>query len=46
MSTPLLYSQLPTQLSQWITPTDKLHLLGFTENVAAIVQIESGCLSR
>jgi hypothetical protein len=42
----LLHSQLHTQLSQWITPTDKRHLIGFAENVAAIVQAESGCLSH
>ncbi len=46
MPTPLLHSQLHTQLSQWITPTDKRHLIGFAENVAAIVQAESGCLSH
>jgi hypothetical protein len=46
MSTPLLHSQLYAQLSQWITPTDKRHLIGFAENVAAIVQAESGCLSH
>jgi hypothetical protein len=36
MSPPLLHSQLHTQLSQWITPTDKRRLIGFAENVAAI----------
>jgi hypothetical protein len=46
MSTPLLYRQLATQLSQWITPKDKRHLLGFAENIAAIVQSQSGCLSH
>jgi hypothetical protein len=46
MSTPLLHSQLHTQLNQWITPTDKRQLIGFAENVAAIVQAESGCLSH
>ena len=46
MSPPLLHSQLHAQLSQWITPTDKRHLIGFADNVAAIVQAESGCLSR
>jgi hypothetical protein len=46
MPTPLLHSQLYAQLSQWITPTDKRHLIGFAENVAAIVQAESGCLSH
>jgi hypothetical protein len=46
MSTPQLYSQLQTQLSQWITPKDKRHLTVFCENVAAILQSESGCLSH
>jgi hypothetical protein len=46
MSTPLLYRQLATQLSQWITPKDKRHLQGFAENIAAIVQSQSGCLSH
>lgn len=46
MSTPLLYLQLETQLSQWITPKDKRHLLGFCENIAAILQSQSGCLSH
>lgn len=46
MSTPLLHSQLHAQLSQWITPADKRHLIGFAENVAAILQAESGCLSH
>jgi hypothetical protein len=46
MSTPLLYRQLETQLSQWITPKDKRHLLGFAENIAAILQAQSGCLSH
>ena len=46
MSTPLLYRQLYTQLSQWITPKDKRHLLGFAENIAAILQANSGCLSH
>ncbi|NJK51984.1 MAG: transposase [Leptolyngbyaceae cyanobacterium SU_3_3] len=46
MSTPLLHSQLYAQLSQWITPADKRHLIGFAENVAAILQAESGCLSH
>ena len=46
MTPPLLYSQLHAQLSQWIAPKDKRHLVGFAENVAAILQSESGCLSR
>jgi Transposase DDE domain len=46
MLTPHLYSQLQTQLSQWITPKDKRHLTVFCENVAAILQSESGCLSH
>ena len=46
MTTPLLYSQLYAQLSQWITPQDKRHLIGFAENVAAILQAQSACLSH
>ena len=38
MSPPLLYIQLHAQLSQWIQPKDKRHLVGFAENVAAILQ--------
>jgi hypothetical protein len=45
MSTPQLYRQLQTQLSQWITPKDKRHLTVFAENIAAILQSQSGCLS-
>ena len=46
MSTPQLYLQLQTQLSQWITPKDKRHLTVFAENIAAILQAQSGCLSH
>jgi hypothetical protein len=46
MSTPLLYRQLQTQLSQWIAPKDRRHLTVFCENVAAILQAQSGCLSH
>jgi Transposase DDE domain len=46
MSTPLLYRQLQTQLSQWITPKDKRHLTVFSENIAAILQAQSGSLSH
>ena len=46
MSTPLLHRQLQEQLSQFITPKDKRHLDVFSENVAAILLSESGCLSR
>jgi hypothetical protein len=46
MTAPHLYGQLQTQLSQWITPKDKRHLTVFCENVAAILQSESGCLSH
>jgi hypothetical protein len=46
MSTPLLYRQLYTQLSQWIRPKDQRHLRGFAENIAAILQSNSGCLSH
>jgi len=46
MSPPLLYRQLQTQLSQWITPKDQRHLTVFSENIAAILQSQSGCLSH
>jgi hypothetical protein len=46
MSTPQLYRQLQNQLSQWITPKDKRHLTVFAENIAAILQAQSGCLSH
>ncbi len=46
MTTPHLYRQLQTQLSQWITPKDKRHLTVFAENIAAILQAQSGCLSH
>ena len=46
MSTPLLHRQLHEQLSQFIVPKDKRHLDVFSENVAAILLSESGCLSR
>ena len=46
MSTPQLYRQLLSQLSQWITPKDKRHLTVFAENIAAILQSQSGCLSH
>jgi hypothetical protein len=46
MSTPQLYRQLQTQLSQWIAPKDKRHLTVFSENIAAILQSQSGCLSH
>lgn len=46
MSTPQLYRQLLPQLSQWITPKDKRHLTVFAENIAAILQSQSGCLSH
>jgi hypothetical protein len=46
MSTPQLYRQLQTQLSQWITAKDKRHLSVFCENVAAILQSKSGCPSH
>jgi hypothetical protein len=46
MSTPLLHRQLYKQLSQFIHPKDKRHLSVFSENVAAILLSESGCLSR
>lgn len=46
MPTPLLHTQLKAQLSQWIIPQDKRHLDGFSENVAAILQSKSACLSH
>lgn len=46
MSIPQLYRQLQTQLSQWIVPKDQRHLHGFCENVAAILQAQSACLSH
>lgn len=46
MAAPQLYRQLQTQLSQWIKPKDKRHLRVFCENVAAILQAESACLSH
>lgn len=46
MSTPLLYRQLQDQLSQFIHPKDKRHLVVFSENVAAILLSGSGCLGR
>ncbi len=46
MSVPQLYRQLQTQLSQWIFPKDQRHLHGFCENVAAILQAQSACLSH
>lgn len=46
MSTPHLYRQLQTQLSQWIVPQDQRHLHGFCENVAVILQAQSACLSH
>lgn len=46
MPVPHLYGQLQAQLSQWIKPQDQRHLQGFCENVAAILQAQSACLSR
>jgi hypothetical protein len=46
MSIPHLYRQLQTQLSQWISPQDQRHLQGFCEDVAAILQAQSACLSH
>jgi hypothetical protein len=46
MSVPQLNSQLQTQLSQWIYPQDQRHLQVFCENVAAILQAQSACLSH
>jgi hypothetical protein len=46
MSIPQLYRQLQAQLSQWICPQDQRHLQVFCENVAAILQAQSTCLSH
>jgi len=46
MSSPRLYRQLQAQLSQWICPQDQRHLQIFCENVAAILQAQSSCLSH
>jgi len=46
MTSPELYRQLRTQLSQWVTPEDQRHLTGCAEMVAAILQSRTGCLSR
>jgi hypothetical protein len=46
MSVPHLYRQLQAQLSQWICPQDQRHLQVFCENVAAILQAQSACLSH
>jgi Transposase DDE domain len=46
MPVPHLYRQLQAQLSQWITPVDSRHLQGFCENIAAILQAQSACLSH
>ena len=46
MEAPLLYRQLYTQFCQWIQPKDKRHLKVFAENIAAILQSQSACLSH
>lgn len=46
MPVPLLHRQLQAQLSQWIHPKDQRHLQVFSENVAAILQAQSACLSH
>ena len=46
MSIPHLYRQLQAQLSQWIFPQDQRHLQVFRENIAAILQVQSACLSH
>jgi hypothetical protein len=46
MTVPPLYRQLQVQLSQWIIPKDQRHLLVFSENIAAILQAQSACLSH
>ena len=46
MEAPLLYRQPHEQFRQWIQPKDKRHLKVFAENVAAILQSQSACLSH
>ena len=46
MTEPHLYSQMFTQMRQWINPTDRRHLQGFSEAVSRILQAESGCPSH
>jgi Transposase DDE domain len=46
MPVPFLHRQLQVQLSQWIHPKDQRHLQVFSENVAAILQAQSACLSH
>jgi hypothetical protein len=46
MSSPLLHSQLFTQLSQWISPKDQRHLQVFCEILAAMMVAQSACLSH
>jgi Transposase DDE domain len=46
MSVPHLYRQLQAQVSQWIHPQDQRHLQVFCENVAAILQAQSACMSH
>jgi hypothetical protein len=46
MRVPHLYRQVQGQLSQWINPADKRHLQVFCENIAAILQAQSACLSN
>jgi hypothetical protein len=46
MTVPQLYRQLQVQLRQWITPKDRRHLQVFSENVGAILQAQSACLSH
>ena len=46
MTEPHFYSQIFTQMRQWINPTDRRHLQGFSEAVSSILQAESGCPSH
>ncbi len=46
MQAPLLHRQLHAQFRQWIKPKDQRHLKVFAENVAAILQSQSACLSH
>ena len=46
MTEPHLYSQMFTQMRQWINLKDRRHLQGFSEAVSSILQAESGCPSH
>lgn len=46
MVTPLLYRQLMSQLSQWVTPKEVRHLQGVCEAVGAILQSQQAAPAR